>query len=230
MRRKAPCGSGSAMPIRTFLFAPADHSRRVEKSFTVGADAVILDLEDAVSAAEKPGARGKAAAALQAPRRCRGYVRVNAMETPFCYGDLLAVVQPGVDGIVLPKVETAAGLLTAHWLVSQLERERGLPAGGLDLIPIIETARGVTDIAAIMGAGSRIRRVAFGAGDYSLDLGVTWSRGERECRHARDVIVTASRGHGLEAPVDSVCSPPRRQSPRSASRPRCASTPSRSRR
>ena len=88
--------------------------------------------------------------------------------------------------------------------MSQLERERGLPAGGLDIIPIIETARGITNIAVVMGAGSRIRRVAFGAGDYSLDLGVTWSREERECRHARDVVVTASRGHGLEAPVDSV--------------------------
>ena len=191
------------MPLRTFLFAPANHARRVEKAFTLGADAVILDLEDAVAVAEKPAARAKAIEALQSPRRCLGYVRVNAMETPFCYGDLLAVVQAGLDGIILPKVETAEGLLTADWLVSQLERERGLAAGSVDIVPILETARAVTNVDAIMKAGSRIRRVAFGAGDYSLDLGVTWSRDERECQHARDVIVTASRGHGLEAPLDS---------------------------
>lgn len=192
------------MPMRTYLFAPANHPRRVEKSFTVGSDAVILDLEDAVSIAEKPPAREKAIVALQAPRTCRGYVRVNAMETPFCYGDLLAVIRHGLDGIILPKVETGAGLLSIDWLVTQLERERGLPAGGIDIIPIIETARGVKNIDAIIQAGSRVRRVAFGAGDYSLDLGVTWSREERECQHARDIIVTASRAHGLEAPVDSV--------------------------
>ena len=192
------------MPIRTYLFAPANHARRVEKCVTVGSDAVILDLEDAVSIAEKPAARGQAVAALQRPRACRGYVRVNALETIFCYGDLVAVVQPGVDGIVLPKVETAAGLLTADWVISQLERERGLPAGGIDLLPIIETARGVTHAMAIMQAGSRAKRVAFGAGDYSLDIGVTWSREERECQYARDVLVTASRSAGLEPPVDSV--------------------------
>jgi len=192
------------MPIRSFLFAPANHPRRVEKSVTVGADAVIFDLEDAVAISEKPGARAKAVAALQQPRRCLAYIRVNAMETPFCFGDLLAVVQPGLDGIVLPKTETAAGLLAIDWIVAQLERERNLPVGGIDIMPIIETAKGVTHIDEIMTAGSRVRRVAFGAGDYSLDLGVTWSRLEKECAHARDVIVTASRAHGLEPPLDSV--------------------------
>ena len=192
------------MPVRTYLFAPANHPRRVEKSFLVGADAVILDLEDAVSIAEKAGSRDKAATALQAPRAVRGYVRVNAMETPFCYGDLVAVIQPGVDGIILPKLETGAALLAIDWVVAQLERERGLPTGGIDIIPIIETARGVRNLDDILRPGSRVRRVAFGAGDYSLDLGVTWSREERECQHARDLIVTASRAHGLEAPIDSV--------------------------
>ncbi|WPB58335.1 CoA ester lyase [Xylophilus sp. GOD-11R] len=192
------------MPLRSFLFAPANHARRVEKSLTLDADAVILDLEDAVAVAEKPGARALAVQALQGPRRCKGYIRVNAMDTPFCWGDLQAVVAPGVDGIVLPKVESASGLLAVQWVLEQLERERGLPAGGIDLLPILETARGVRAVDAILGAGCRVRRVAFGAGDYSLDIGVTWSRDEAESRHARDVIVTASRAHGLEAPIDSV--------------------------
>ena len=191
-------------PLRSFLFTPANHARRVEKVFTVGADAVILDLEDAVAIAEKPAARAMAVAALQRPRACLGYVRVNAMETPFCYGDLVAIVQPGLDGIVLPKVESAAGLLAIDWLVEQLERERGLPERAIDIMPIIETGRGLSDIDAILRAGSRVKRVAFGAGDFTFDMNMVWSRGEAELAHARAAIATASRAAGIEAPLDTV--------------------------
>ncbi|MCC7273328.1 MAG: CoA ester lyase [Alphaproteobacteria bacterium] len=189
---------------RTFLFAPGNHARRVEKVFGVGADGVILDLEDAVAIAEKPATRAVVVAAMQRPRSCLGYVRVNAMETEFCYGDLVAVVAPGVDGIILPKVESAASLLAADWLIEQLERERGLKRRSIDLLPIIETARGLTDIDAILRAGSRVRRVAFGAGDFTLDTNITWSRGEAELLPARSAIVASSRAAGLEAPMDSV--------------------------
>jgi len=80
------------MPNRSFLFAPGNHPRRVEKAFTLGADAVILDLEDAVAVSEKAAARPLVAEALARPRTCRGYVRVNAMGTPFCYRDLVEVI------------------------------------------------------------------------------------------------------------------------------------------
>src|ERR1051326_5199250 len=129
--------------LRSFLFAPGNHARRVEKALTLDADAVILDLEDAVATAEKPAAREAVAAAFVRPRRGLLYVRVNAVDTEFCYGDLVAIVRSGLDGIILPKVESAAGLATVHWLLAQLERERGLPPRGIDLIPIIETARGL---------------------------------------------------------------------------------------
>ena len=137
-------------------------------------------------------------------RRGLLYVRVNAVDTDFCYGDLVAVVQRGLDGIILPKVESAAGLATIDWLLAQLERERGLPPGAIDLIPIIETARGVQQIDAILAAGTRVRRVAFGAGDFTLDVNMAWSRGEAELAHARAVIVTASRASGIDAPLDTV--------------------------
>lgn len=194
------------LPLRSFLFAPANHGRRVEKAFTLQADAVILDLEDAVALSEKPAAREQARAVLQArgaARPCKAYVRVNAMDTAFCYADLLAVVRPGLDGIVLPKAESAEALATVDWLLAQLERERGLPPGSVDLLPIVETARGVARIDTLLAPRTRVRRLAFGAGDYSLDLGVTWTRDERESRYAREVVVTASRAHGLEAPLDS---------------------------
>ncbi len=191
-------------PLRSFLFAPGNHARRVEKALSLDADAVILDLEDAVAIAEKSATRALVAAALGRSREGLLYVRVNAIDTTFCYGDLLAIVQPGLDGIVLPKVESAAGLATIDWLLAQLERDRGLTVGNIDLIPIIETARGVQQIDAILAAGTRVRRVAFGAGDFTLDVNMAWSRSEIELAHARAVIVTVSRAAGVDAPLDTV--------------------------
>jgi citrate lyase subunit beta / citryl-CoA lyase len=191
-------------PLRSLLFAPGNHARRVEKALSLDADAVILDLEDAVAIAEKAATRAVVAAALERPRRGLLYVRVNAVDTEFCYGDLVAVVQRGLDGIILPKVESPAGLATIDWLLGQLARERGLPIGGIDLIPIIETARGVQQIDAILAAGTRVRRVAFGAGDFTLDVAMAWSRSESELGHARAVIVIASRAAGVDAPLDTV--------------------------
>jgi citrate lyase subunit beta / citryl-CoA lyase len=190
--------------LRSFLFAPGNHPRRVEKALSLDADAVILDLEDAVAIAEKPATRAAIAAALGRPRAGLLYVRVNAVDTEFCYGDLCAVVRPGLDGIILPKVESAAGLATVNWLLAQLERDQGLAAGGIDLIPIIETARGLAGIDAILAAETRVKRVAFGAGDFTLDVNMQWRRDEAELAYARAHIVTASRAAGIEAPLDTV--------------------------
>jgi citrate lyase subunit beta/citryl-CoA lyase len=191
-------------PLRSFLFAPGNHARRVEKALSLDADAVILDLEDAVATAEKRATREAVIAALVRPRRARLYVRVNAVDAEFCYGDLAAIVRPGLDGVILPKVESAAGLATADWLLAQLERERGLTPRAIDLVPIIETARGLNQIDAILAAGTRVKRVAFGAGDFTLDVNMAWSRNEAELAYARAKIVTASRAAGIEAPFDTV--------------------------
>lgn len=189
---------------RTFLFAPGNHARRVEKAFTIGADGVILDLEDAVAISEKPTTRALVTAALKLPRSCKGYVRVNATSTEWGFADLLAVVQPGLDGIILPKVEDADQLKAADWAITALERERGLKIGGIDLIPIVETAQGLTRLEAIARAGTRTRRIAFGAGDMTLDLGMTWTREETELAPIRTQFVVLSRAAGLEPPLDTV--------------------------
>jgi len=200
------------MPFhRTFLFAPGNHPRRVEKAFTLGADVVILDLEDSVPVPDKPATRKPVAQALARPRECRGYVRVNAMGTPFCYRDLAETVGKGVDGVVLPKVESAADLHAIDWLLANLEREKDLAAGSLDLMPIIETATGILRIDRILQARSlkpysgvwRVQRVAFGAADYSHDLGLAPTHDEPELAHARARLVLASRAAGLEGPIDS---------------------------
>src|SRR5205807_10219240 len=142
--------STEVRPLRSFLFAPGNHARRVEKALSLDADAVILDLEDAVATAEKPATRATIAATLTWPRTGLLCVRVNAADTEFCYGDLVAVVQPGLDGIILPKVESPTTLATIDWVLLQIERERGLAERSIDLIPIIETARGLRDIDAIL--------------------------------------------------------------------------------
>lgn len=195
---------GPAPPARSFLFAPGNHARRTEKAMTLGADAVILDLEDACPVAEKVATRPVVVEALNRPRTCRGYVRVNPLSTGFGYADLVAAVRPGVDGIVLPKVESADELKTADWLMAQLEREAELAPGSLDLLPIIETGRGFAALAAIAEAGTRVRRLSFGAGDFTLDMNIVWSRDETELGHYRSAMVLASRAAGLEAPVDTV--------------------------
>lgn len=186
------------------MFAPGNHPRKVEKVFGLGADAVILDLEDAVAVNEKVGARQAVVEAMKKPRPCKGYVRINASDTPFCYGDLISVVGDWLDGLVLPKIESTAQLLTIEWLVTQLERERGLTAGHMDLMPIIETGKGLAAVREIAAAGSRVRRLSFGAADYTRDMGMRWSMEEGELMPVRSEIVLASRVAGLEPPIDTV--------------------------
>jgi citrate lyase subunit beta/citryl-CoA lyase len=190
--------------LRSLLFAPGNHARRVEKALSLPADGVILDLEDAVAISEKHAARPAVVAAFNKPRHAALYVRVNALTTEWCYPDIVAVVQAGLDGIILPKVEDADQLRTADWLITALERERGLPVGGIDLIPIIETALGISTIDRIARCGTRTKRLAFGAGDFTLDVGMVWSREEMELLPHRSACVVASRAAGIEPPLDTV--------------------------
>lgn len=189
--------------FRSLLFAPGNHPRRIEKALTLPADVVILDLEDACPVAEKVATRTAVVEALQRPRQSLGYVRVNALTTEFGYGDLCAVVTPFVDGIMLTKVDGPDQIKIADWLISQFERERGLPAGMFDLIPLIETAAGLAHAEAIARAAPRVKRLAFGAGDFTLDLGLRWSREETELLSFRSALVLASRAAGIEPPIDA---------------------------
>lgn len=191
-------------PNRSFLFTPGNHARRVEKALGIDADVVILDLEDAVALAEKAAARKTVVAALEQARKGRAYVRVNGIDTEFCFDDLAAVVGPRVDGIVLPMAETATDVKTIDWTLANLERRAGLPVGSVDLMPIIETAAGLAGAREICAAGTRVKRIAFGAGDYTRDLDLVWTLEESEIAAARAELVLASRLGGIEPPIDTV--------------------------
>jgi citrate lyase subunit beta/citryl-CoA lyase len=190
--------------MRSLLFAPGNHPRRVEKALGLPADGVILDLEDAVAVSEKAATRPTVVEAFGKPRAGKLYVRVNALTTKWCYGDIEAVVQNGLDGIILPKVEHAHELRTADWMIANLERDRGLQVGGIDLIPIIETALGVANLSRICRSGTRVRQLAFGAGDFTLDMGMVWTRSEAELLPHRAACVMHSRASGMEPPMDTV--------------------------
>jgi citrate lyase subunit beta / citryl-CoA lyase len=190
--------------LRSFMFAPGNHPRRVAKVFELGADVVILDLEDAVALAEKAATRAVVVAALQKPRQSLGYVRVNSVETEWCLDDIRAVVGAWLEGIVLPKTESAATLIKVDGWIADAERSAGMPPGRLDLVPIIETARGIENATEIAAATPRVRRLAFGGGDYTYDLDLIWTPEEHELAYARARLTHASRVAGIEPPIDTV--------------------------
>jgi citrate lyase subunit beta/citryl-CoA lyase len=198
------------MVFRTFLFTPGNHARRMEKARQAGADAVILDLEDAVAIADKVATRAPVrdyVAADGAASGTRLFVRINGLRTPFAVADLAAVAVPGLTGIVLPKAESADDLAAVDLLLSDGEREHGLAPGAITVIPIIETAKGVQalpEIARAAAAGRRVRALAFGSGDFSNDLGVPWARGNSLLLYARMQMSVVSRAFDLDPPLDTV--------------------------
>lgn len=189
--------------MRTLLFAPASNAKHLAKVFSWGADCAILDLEDAVAASEKPSARAAAATAVALPHTTPAFVRINGLETRYALADLAAVAIEGLNGIVLPMVQGPEHIAIADWVLSQLERERGLVQGGIELLPIIETARGLASVEAIAARSGRVKRLAFGAGDFVNDLGLEWTSHEQELLFARSRIAVASRSAGLEPPIDT---------------------------
>jgi citrate lyase subunit beta/citryl-CoA lyase len=189
--------------IRSFLFSPATNARRVGKAIDGPADAVIIDLEDAVAIEEKPTGRAAVVDLLKGPRPKPIYVRVNGLGTQFGFDDLMAMGVAAPDGIILPKVETPADLITVDWMLGELEVRNGHARGAIDVIPILETAKGIAAAGAIAGAVRRVRRLAFGAVDLALDMDLDLSDEIGALGHPRFAIALASRAAGLEGPLDT---------------------------
>ncbi len=176
------------MRLRSLLFVPGHRADRFDKALAAGADAVIVDLEDAVAPADKPAAR----AALQAwlsPQR-PVIVRINAAGTPWFDEDLALCGQPGVAAVMLPKAEGAD-------TVARLQ-QCGAPA----VLPLIESAAGfaaLDDIARAPG----VQALAFGSIDFQVDLGMRDAQ-EDDLLYFRQRLVLASRLAGIGAPIDGV--------------------------
>lgn len=190
--------------LRSLLFAPGNVARRLEKALSLPADVVILDLEDAVPLSEKNTARSTVVEALQMPRQSRAFVRVNALATGLTVDDLNAVLAARPDGIVLPKVETATDLHIMDWYLAYWEQELGMPRGSFELLPLVESARGVENAYSIAAATPRVKCLSFGAIDYTTDLGVKLTREATEILYARSRLVNASRAAESAPPIDTV--------------------------
>jgi citrate lyase subunit beta/citryl-CoA lyase len=189
--------------LRSFLFCPATSERKMVKAFESLADAVVIDLEDAVAINEKVSARLALPQILAQPRSKPAYVRVNALTTRFCFDDLKQVAIAAPEGIIFPKAESASDLKTVDWVLAQLEAENGRRPGSIELIPIIETAAGIAAVDQIAKAVSRVRRLAFGAVDFALDMNLELDQETGALSHARFAIALASRVAGLDGPVDT---------------------------
>ena len=180
------------LPI-TYLFVPGNRAERFDKALASGADAVILDLEDAVSPREKEDARANVLAWVQSRPEVleRVVVRVNDATTPWFDVDLAMLEHAGIRCAMLPKAEAA----------EQIDAVRAaLPAGGL-ILPLIETARGVDAVDAL-AAAQGVQRLAFGTLDYGVDLDL--SGDERGLIYPASRITLASRCAGLATPVAGV--------------------------
>lgn len=189
---------------RSWLYVPGNRPDRIRKAIGSSADAVIVDLEDACPFDDKEKARNGLRDLAPGWPKGRCYVRINSNQGDFCLQDLEAVVGLGVAGVVLPKAQTAEDVRSIDWAMTQLERRSGLPVNGITLIPLIETARGLMNVGAIASAGAtRLRRLTFGAGDYTADLGIRWSQSESELAWARSMLAIASRAADLAPPIDT---------------------------
>lgn len=194
--------------MRSWMFVPGNSQKMIDKAYASAADAVMLDLEDGVVPELKAAARPIVAAALQqpsAPRAPARFVRVNGAQTKDLPLDLDAVVVPGLQGLTVPKVESAEEVCFVADSVARLEKERGLAEGVVRLMLAVETAKGLFAAPSLAAASPRVVGLMFGAEDFSTDVGLATIRTgiAREFLYARSMIVYAAAAAGV-IPVDAV--------------------------
>ena len=198
--------------IRTLLFVPGHKDRLLHKAPESGADAMLYDLEDSVPASERPHARHKVreqlALAFAPALPC--YVRINGLsdagpkETE---ADLAAITVAGLAGVMLPKPQAADDIRFVAGHLDRLERAAGLPAGSVEIIAFIESARGVHFTYDIATASPRVTAVGIGSaedGDLMTDLRCQWTPSGTELHYARSAVLLEARAAGIEFLIDGV--------------------------
>ena len=170
------------------LFVPADRPERFGKAAAAGADAIILDLEDAVAPENKPAARENV---VQTGLHAKAFVRINAVGSDDFCEDMLALARAGVRNVMLSKAE-------GPWELDRIVTELG---GDIAIIPLVETAAGLSN-ARDLAAHRVVPFLAFGGLDFALDLGCEHTH--QALRFARQALVYASRLAGKAAPIDGV--------------------------
>ena len=192
--------------IRSLLFVPGNREDMLEKALALSPDVLVPDLEDSVpkDPAEKARARQIVSSMLSRLAEASPLVipRVNSVDSGLMEDDLAAVVGPHIDGVSVGKIGIAEDVEAVSRTLARLERETALPDGKLALIPWLETASGVQNAFAICGASPRVAAVAFGAEDFSRDMGIDPADSPEMAypRSAVAVAAVAARVQPLDTP------------------------------
>ena len=194
------------MSARSHLYVPGDRPDVLAKALGRGADALIVDLEDAVAVSAKDAARAAVAEWLAglpaaADNPVEVWVRVNPGDAALV--DVEAVALPGLAGICLAKAESAAEVAAVAALLDRLEAERGIAGGSIGIAPLLESAAAVLRAAEIAQA-PRVRRLQVGEADLKADTGIEPGDDERELLWVRSQVVLASAAAGIDPPVGPV--------------------------
>ncbi|MGH7831646.1 MAG: HpcH/HpaI aldolase/citrate lyase family protein [Candidatus Binatia bacterium] len=193
---------------RSWMFVPGHRQRMIDKALGLNADVVMLDIEDGVAPGEKDTARKCIAGALGRERAAGSplrFVRINAIGHSRMEADLEAVVRPGLDGLVLPKVETVEQVLKLEKILTQKTAKGNIEVGKVKLLIAIESPRGLLNAPAIASGSAQVVGLMFGAEDFGRELGLPTSRkGEaQEMLYARSAIAVAAASAHVQA-VDGV--------------------------
>lgn len=193
-------------PIRTALFVPGSRTDRFQKALATAADKVIIDLEDAVPVAGKEAARKDVARFLSDHADPRIIVRVNGVSTPYFQADVDHIIAASPVSLLVPKVETPRDLISVNEALLKVEDDTSIGPGSVSVIALIETAMAVDAISEIVQSRTdphRLHTIAFGAADYSADIGIEMTLDGTELIYPRSKLVVACRAAGLEPPIDT---------------------------
>jgi len=187
---------------------PGHRQKMIDKALGLNADAIMLDIEDGVAPNEKDAARkniGDSLGRAKAPGTPARYVRINAIGHARMDADLEAVVRPGLEGLVCPKVDTAEEVRKVDAILNEKEPQNNLAKGRVKLLIAVESPRGLLNAPAIAAASPRIVGIIFGAEDFGREIGLpTVREGEaRDLIYARSAIVIAAASAHVQA-VDGV--------------------------
>lgn len=185
---------------RSMLFLPGNNPNMLINASCLGADAVIFDLEDAVSPAEKDAARILVRNTMRYMELggCEVIVRINSVDTPYWKKDIDALLPYKPALILLPKTGNKEDVLIADSYMSEVEEKLGLEKGVTGLMPLIETAAGVENAYAIASACPRVKALFLGAEDLTADLQCKRTKEGREIEYARCRLVVAARAAGID--------------------------------
>lgn len=189
--------------FRSLLFVPGNNPRFLEKAKTSPADIVCFDLEDSVPEAEKKNARKLIRDALKSRSSYLAdvYVRTNSPASGKIPDDLDEIIQKGLDGIVIPKVNNSKELGKIKKIIATLEKKRKLKP--LSIIPSIESAEGVFNTYDIASSSKRISAVVFGVFDLLNDMGIEYTKQPEGAKYARAKIPLDAKAAGVLA-IDAI--------------------------